>query len=149
MKELIMAALNAAAERFEKAVPQTKRVVITINIDSNDITPLNIGEYMVRNNVPNDAWFSTTGDEGSEQPALCYDKHVPTTEADKLAFRRKAFHSRAFKAVYDALTENGYKRVTFIWGKFEPYKKDNVWDLYCAGDFDRLTERYSLFFVKL
>ena len=73
---------------------------------------------------------------------------VPTTDNDKLKYRRRRFTSIAWRAVFDLLTTSGYKRVGYNSGLLKDFDDTTVYDMYMAKDFDRLVKYYSLPFVK-
>ena len=79
---------------------------------------------------------------------LSYPVEVDMTKADIEKDIKYRFNRGAFKRVYDALTPNGYKRISSSSVKHREFSQYNVYDLYMAGDFDALEAYYSLFFKK-
>ncbi len=148
MKELIIEALNDAFVVLEKRVPQTKKELKEVSIS--DVRPLYIVQFMKDNNIPDDASFGgvDNGYDGYSDICLYWDIDVPTTDKDKLKFKRKAFSSIAHKYLYDLLIKNGYKRVGFNSGLLKQFDDTTVFDMYANKDFDRLVKYYSLSFVK-
>lgn len=147
MKELIKQALTEAYELFEKEIPQTKTEIKTVMLN---VEPINIVSFMKDNDIPDDAWFSTAEAEGfcnSSDACLCYRIKVPTTDKDKLKFKKEKFTQVAWKFVYDLLKKNNYKRVGYNTGLLDNFRDTTVYDMYIANDFDRLVKYYSLPFI--
>ena len=148
MKDLITQALNNAFALFEKSVPQTKSETKYVNID--DVSPLNIVNFMKENDIPDNACFGgkPNGYDAFDQVCLCYDIKIPTTDKDKLEYKKKRFTSSAWAKVYPLLTQNGYKRVGFNTGRLKEFDDTTVYDMFINNDFDRLVKYYSLPFTK-
>ena len=148
MKTLLIEALNDAMVTLENQIPQTKKKTNTISIL--DVEPLNLTLFMKENNIPDDACFSGTdnGYDGWNDIVLAWDVDVPTTEADKLEFKRRRFSDIAWRKIYDLLTTNGYKRVGYNTGLLEQFRGTTVYDMYINNDLDRLVTYYSLPFIK-
>ena len=146
MKTLIIQALNDALIKLDKITPQTKKIVKQVNIDN--VKPLDIVTFMKENDIPDTAYFG--GKENSydafNEICLCYDINIPTTDKDKLIFKRHRFSTIAFKSVYDLLTSNGFKRVGFNSGLLKEFNDTTVYDLFINNEFDRLVKYYSLSF---
>ena len=53
------------------------------------------------------------------------------------------------KVMYDKLTSNGYKRVSPNGSDLRKWINVSRYDLFVKGDYDALTEYYSLFFKPL
>lgn len=151
MKNLIIQALNEALTKLEKQVPQTKIKVIEIDLTEKDIAPIDLVNFMKDNNIPDNAYFSTTYEETAIsnyiEPCLCYDVNTPTTEEDKTKFKRKRFQTIAFKLVYDSLTANNYKRIGADSKKLRDYNNTTSYDMFINKEFDKLVNFYSLFFT--
>lgn len=150
MKTLITQALNDAIVLLEKQIPQIKRQVIETD-SIMDISPLGLVKFMRDNNIPDSAYFGgiDNGDDGYSDFCLCYDIEVPTTDNDKLKYRKGRFNSIAFKKVYDLLLINGYKRVGFMSGRLKEFDDTTIYDMFITNDFDRLVKYYSLSFAKI
>jgi len=148
MKEFIIQALDAAVVLLERGTPQTRKNTIYVGIE--DVKPIDILTFMKDNNIPDDAEFGgNLNDYGSySEVCLCYNVDVPTTDKEKLKHKRTRFSTIAFKAVYDLLLANGYKRVGYNTGLLKPFDDTTVYDMYINKDFDRLVKYYSLPFVK-
>jgi hypothetical protein len=148
MKELITQSLNDAFGLLERQVPQTKKKTESVSII--DVKPLDIILFMKSNNIPNDATFSgrNNGYDAWDDITLSWEIDVPTTEKDKLEFKRRRFTDIAFKEVYDLLTKNGYKRVGYNTGLLKQFDKKTVYDMYTDNDFDTIVKYYSLPFTK-
>ena len=149
MKNLIITALDEAMKKLDKQTPSTKKVCKDINID--DVRPIDLVNFMEDNDIPRDAWFSSTQNsydafEGDFK--LEWEIDLPTTDKDKLAFRKKRFTQIAWKYVYDSLIANGYERVGFDSGKLKEFYNTIIYEMYLAKDFDKLVKRYSLSFKK-
>ena len=147
METLIKLALLQAFEKVTESIPQTKKETVFVNIE--DVKPIDLTDFMTDNNIPENAYFcgKDNGYDGWEcNSYLCYTVDVPTTEKDKLTFKKKQFNSRAFKCVFDILTINGYYRTGFNSGLLKEFDDTTVFDMYINKDFDRLTKYYSLHF---
>jgi hypothetical protein len=147
MKELIVQALDDAIIMLDKRTPQTKIEVKYIDIDG--VKPLDIANYMKDNNIPDNAYFglkSNSYDGFHGDIYLCYDVNIPTTDKDKMKFKKDKFSDIAFKPVYDLLTKNGYKRVGINTFLLKQFKDTTVYDMYISKDFDRLVTYYSMYF---
>lgn len=149
MKELLIAALNDAFTILEKQTPQTKHKLIEVNIQ--DVTPLNIVQFMKDNDIPDDAWLGgkDNGYDGFSEICLCYNVDIPTTDKDKLIFNRRRFTNIAWHKIYELLLANGYKRVGYNTYFLKEFDNTTVYDMYIAKDFDRLVKYYSLPFNPL
>lgn len=151
MKELLIDALSDAIIKLNKITPQTKNDIKRINII--DVDPLDLPNFMKENNVPDNAYFDgrENGYDGWNvgEVYLSWDIEIPTTEKDKLKFRRNRFTSLAFKFVYDKLTTNGYKRVGFNSGLLKEFNNTTVYDMLNNNEFDRLVKYYSLSFKRV
>lgn len=148
MKNLIIKALDCSMSKLDRITPVTKKDVKSVSIG--DVNPLNIPTFMKENNIPDEAWFGgrDNGYDAWDDILLCWKIDVPTTDAEKLTFRRKRFTTIAFKIVYDLLTTNGYKRVGYNSGLLQDFDNTTVYDMYKNKDFDRLVKYYSLPFVN-
>ena len=148
MKELIIQALNDAFDVLEKRIPLTKKKTKSISII--DVEPINLLSFMKDNNIPNDAYFDgrDNGYDAFDDILLSWDIDVPTTDEDKLKFKRDKFTTIAFRFVFHLLEDNGYKRVGYYSGKLKQFSDTTVYDMYIEKDFDRLVEYYSLAFVE-
>lgn len=149
MKDLMIIALNDAFALLEKAVPQTKKETKSVSIM--DVKPIDIISFMANNNIPNDACFDgkDNGYDAWDDILLSWDIVVPTTDKDKLKFKKDRFSTIAFRSIYNSLTVNGYKRVGYNTGLLKQFDDTTVYDMYINKDFDRLVKYYSLPFVKL
>ena len=148
MKDLIIQALNDAFARFEKTVPQTKTK--TEYVDIEDVSPANIVSFMKEKNIPDNACFGgkPNGYDAFDQVCLCYDVKIPTTDKERLKYKREKFSNSAWAKVYPLLTQNGYKRVGFNTGLLKAFDDTTVYDMFINSDFDRLVKYYSLSFIK-
>ena len=147
MKDLLIQALNEASVVMEAKIPQTKTEVKYVNIE--DVSPLGIAAFMKTNNIPDTAYFGgkPNGDDAYSEICLCYDVAIPTTDKDKLKFRREKFSSIVFKHVFDLLTtKHGYKRTGFDSRALRPFYGESIYDMYIVKNFDRIVEYYSIYF---
>jgi len=149
MKDLIILALVQARGYLQIQVPQTKKKTIEVDID--DVRPIDMATFMKSYNIPEDAYFHgiDNGYDGFSKFVLCYDIEVPTTEKEKENFVRQRFSTVAFKYVYELLTINGYKRVGYNTGLLKEFDDTTVYDMYLKQDFDRLEKYYSLSFKPI
>lgn len=147
MKELLISALLNAHTLLLKQVPLTKKKLIEVGI--HDVKPLELVKFMDDNNIPNDAWFGgkDNGYDAFSEVCLCYHVDIPTTEKDKMEFRRKRFDGIAWKFIYELLLANGYKRISSYSNLFKEFDDTTIYDMYINKDFDRLVKRYSLQFA--
>ena len=108
METLIRKSLDDASAILEKQVPKTKKETKTISIM--DVSPLELLSFMKSENIPNDAYFSGSdnGYDGFNDIVLAWDVDGPTTEKEKLEYKRRRFDNIAFTKVYDLLKTNGY-----------------------------------------
>lgn len=150
MRKLMIKALNDAYIKVVRSVPHTKMQATSISIQ--DVRPLDITDFMLRNDIPDDATFggNDNGYDAWDDICLCWDIIVPTTDKDKLEFKRKRFSSDvAFRKVYNLLLANGYKRIGSNSALFKEFDDTTVYDMYVNKDIDRLEKYYSLFFNKI
>lgn len=143
MKYLIINALNEAWFLFQKRIPQTKTE--RIYKYAGNIKPIDIADFMTKNNIPNSARL---GNNEDGEFCIFYDVEYPTSENEKIIFCKKGFNSVAWKFIYEYLTTNGYKRTGFNSGLLKEFDDTTVYDMYIAKDFDRLCKYYSLSFIK-
>lgn len=147
MKYLIRLALNDAFVVLDKRTPLTKTK--TESMDIINVSPLDIASFMRDNNIPNDAYFDgrDNGYDAWDAILISWDVAVPTTDKDKLIFKRDKFTGIAFKFVFDLLTTNGYKRVGYSTALLKQFDDTTLYDMYLNKDFDRLVKYYSLAFI--
>ena len=149
MKNIILKALDGAMKKLDKQTPTTKKVCKDINID--DVRPIDLVNFMEDNVIPHNAWFSSTpnGYDGFEGDfKLEWEIDVPTTDKDKLEYRKKRFTNIAWNFVYNSLINNGFKRVGFCSSLLKEFDNTTIYEMYLAKDFDKLVKRYSLSFKK-
>jgi hypothetical protein len=151
MKNIIIILLAEALAKVETQIPKTKKVEREISI--NDVRPLDIPDFMKKNNIPDDAYIGgiDNGYDGWDagQLRLIWEVDVPLTDEDKLLHRKSRFTSVAFKLMFDYLTNNGYKRVGFDTAIFKYSKDTTVYDMYMNQEYDKLADYYSLSFKPI
>lgn len=149
MKNLITSALNDAMIKLVDQVPLTKKEMMSISII--DVSPLDLVNFMKDNNIPDDAEFGgrDNGYDAWDDICLEWTIDVPTTDDDRLKFKRNRFSGVAFRFVYDTLIDNGYERTGYNSGLLKDFDDTTVYDMYMAQDFDRLVKYYSLPFKKI
>lgn len=156
MKELVMEALDKAFQDTEAKVPQQKPSIASEDIT--DIKPYDLNDFMVKNNIPKDAYFDCHNNHDpfqSDSVLLSWEVMIPTTSKEKDEFRRRNFSSNVSSYVYKALVEHNidskvkYKRVGFGSDLLKQFKDSSVYDMYISKDYDRLTEYYSLYFQEV
>ena len=147
MKELIIQALHEAFIKFEKTIPQTKKEEKLVSIV--DVSPLDIARFMQDNNIPTDAYFTgrENGYDGWNDICLGWEIDVPTTDKEKLKYKKQKFDNYAFQSVRVLLTQNDYKRVGYNTSLLKEFDDTTVFDMYSNEEFDRLVKYYSLSFV--
>lgn len=148
MKSILTKVLDEAIILLDRRTPQTNRVIKSIDIG--DVSPLEIVSFMKDNNVPDNAYFGgeNNGYDGWVPwvVLLCWEIDIPTTEKERLEYRRKKFDNIIFPMLFKELTKLGYKRKGFDSGLFKPFKDTTVYDMYINKEFDRLVEYYGLYF---
>lgn len=119
------------------------------SIDISDVRPTDLLAFMKENNVPEDAYFDT------QESIIDYDTvllswkvKVPMSDKQMANYRMRQFEIRHFKAVKEALEEAGYRRISSGSHKLKEFKDTSVYDMYLAGEWDRLVKYYSLSFKK-
>jgi len=149
MKNLIKDALDKAIVFLDKQIPQTKSIR-KYSDSIMDVSPLDMADYMKANDIPMDATFDgvDNGYDGWDDFVLSWLVDVPTTDDDKLKFRRKRFRDLAWRQVHDSLLANGYNRVGYSTALLKQFDDTTVYDMYIAGDYARLVKYYSLPFIK-
>ena len=149
MKDILIKILDECFYEVVRFTPTTKKKTVSISIQ--DIRPTDIIRFMEENNIPEDAYFTGTdnGYDGWDDVVLEWDVSVPTTELDKIEYRRKRFANTAFRKLYKALTANGYKRAGVPSQLLDQFKSRTVYEMYVEKDFDTLIKYYSLYFKKL
>ena len=150
MKQLIIEALQDID--IDKGINQTKQQTTSLEIEG--MTLAELQKAVIENNVPEDATISYNGDWQGDYmngASACMEWviQVPTTEKDKEKQRRTMFEHRAWKAVYDKLTNNGYKRVGGNSTELRRFINVSRYDLFIKGDYDTLSEYYALSFTPL
>ncbi len=148
MRNLIILELSNAIALLEKQLPLTKKE--TKNISIIDVRPLDLTLFMEKNNIPNNASFGgrDNGYDAWDDIVLTWEVDVPTTDKDKLVFKRKRFTDIAWKFIYNSFINSGYRRVGFNSGLLKEFDDTTVYDMYINKDFDRLEKYYSLRFTK-
>lgn len=146
MKEYIIQALFEANAKLERQTPETKKEPVYLDIT--DVSPKDLAKFMKYEKVPEDAhfWGKPNGDDSLDYPVLYFEIDVPTTDRDKLTYKRRVFQSLAFSIVSHDLLLVGYKRKGFNSGLLKEFDDTTVYDMYIQEEFDRLVKYYSLFF---
>lgn len=150
MRELIIAALKEAFDKLEKQVPKTKKVTKTSN-SIFGMSLLELPKFVKDNNIPENAIFDGVDDHynGFDDFVLSWEIEVPTTDADKLEYKRRRFKAISWRLVYHKLLGNGYKRIfTFSSQSLKPFEGLSHYDLFIENNFDTLLEYYKLYFTK-
>ena len=145
MNELIRKALDDASNLLEKQTPQTKTTIKSICID--DIMPYELTSFMKKNKIPDNVFFNSNEENGSIY--LMWEVFIPTTEKDKLEYKRKRMRDVAFKFIYETLTKNGYERIPLNSDHFKKYRNFNIYDMYLNDDINGIVDYYSSYFRKV
>lgn len=148
MKQLIIEALQSVD--IHKGINRTKNVSTFLSIEGMTIAELT--QFVKDKNVPDDAVISYDAEWQGDyiqhvEAALEWTIQVPTTDAEQEKQRRTLFEHRAFKAVFDKLTSNGYKRVSPSGNDLRKWINVSRYDLFVKGNYDALTEYYALSFT--
>jgi hypothetical protein len=149
MEDLIIQALDEAVVVLESNLPQWKIDVVQVDID--DVTPVNLAQFMKDNNIPDTAYFGLYEGGGfgrALEVCLYYQVDIPLTEQEKLKVRRNRFNHVSFKYVHDVLIKNGYNRAGCWSNQYSEFGNTCVYDMYINKHFDRLVKYYSLAFQK-
>jgi hypothetical protein len=151
MKELILTALKAALEKVNSFEYKTKFKGVQVRIDH--IPPMELPQFMLDNEIPADADYMV-GMDSSERATgeifLEYTKVVGTTLEEKRQYRIKRFNKGwAWKKVYEALTNNGYKAVGCDTRLLKQFDNTTIYNMFIEKEYDRLVEYYSLRFKKV
>ena len=75
-------------------------------------------------------------------------KESPISDKRYRQMVRKRFERRAYKAIYDRLTQLGYRRRGYSTHLLKEFDDTNVYEMYMNGEYDRLAWYYSLSFEK-
>ena len=151
MKNLIKQALDEVYKVAEDLTPEKMTISKTVSIE--EVEPVELKQSMEENNVPDSAYFHIQTIESFTftpdiELYLCWREEVDATKEYKEQQKRKAFKTRHFKAVYNAMTSNGYRRIGCSSAMFKKFDNTTAYDMYVEKDFDRLVEYYSLRFAK-
>lgn len=151
-KNLVIPALQDMLNKSKAKAPTTK-VVSQYSSSIADMTFDELSQYVKEHNIPTQAFVTIQKEYGflGEDEHIVFEWHikVPTTAEEKEdAIKRWVNTSVSFRAVSDALTKNGYKRVGVNSINFKKYRDTTVYDMCINREFDRLHEYYSLFFEK-
>jgi hypothetical protein len=148
MKDLIIDSLKDSLDILEKRTPKNKKVVKSISIM--DVNPVDLKDFMSKNNIPNTAYFDgrDNGYDAWDDILLSWEVETPTTKKEQLIYKRRVFSDIAFKLIYNTLINNGYKRVGVCSSKFKEFDDTTIYDMYVNKDYDRLVKYYTLYFVK-
>lgn len=148
MRSLLMSAMSDAIVRLDAQIPQTKKQVRSISIMN--VKPIELLQFMKDNGIPDDACFDgrDNGYDAWDDILLSWDVDVPTTDSDKLAFKKKRFTDIAWMYVYQKLTANGYIRQGVNSHLLKQFDDTTIYDMYMNVDWDRIELYYSLRFVQ-
>jgi len=141
LKTIIQTHLELSIELLEKQVPKHKKSAKYISIDH--VSPMDLPQFISENNIPKECCFTT---DVNEDVSLYWEIDVPTTDQDKLIFKRKRFDSILWTYIYKTMIENGYKRKGVDSGLFKQFNDATIYDRYVNKDFDRIVDYYSLCF---
>jgi len=150
MKQLIIEALQSVD--IHKGINRTKNVSTFLSIEG--LTVAELLAFISDKDIPDTARISTLADWQGDyiqhvEAALEWTIQVPTTEQEQEKQRKTSFERNAWKAVYNKLTSNGYKRTPYDSSQHSRFRNIVVYDLFVSGDYDTLTGYYSLFFKPL
>ena len=141
LKLLIINALNEVNERVERITPQTRRETKYVDINVN---PHELGVFLMKNNIPKDSWFDI--DQYDDCICICYYIDVPTSDNEKLDFKRRTFDNYSFKKIYDIFIANNYIRIGIPSNLLKPYTNWCKYDMYINKEYDKLIDYYSMYF---
>ncbi len=147
MKDLIIQALKIV-EQMVPEIPKTRKLEKTISIEN--VKPIDIPSFMKENNVPNNAELSLGSEWEGFFLSWCVDAPLSESEmeAERAERKKRIFSNNSFKAVYDLLTQNGYKRVGVNTALLAPYSEAIKFEMFLNKDYDGLVKYYSLYFKK-
>lgn len=150
MVHTIEEVLSSIVSKYEASAPKTKKEIRAIEISG--VYPENILVFMEDNKIPlADAWFSGCSDmyEQSDAVYVKWPVKVPTTPADRENYVRRKLNSNATLHISMALKELGYSCVTAVSGAFKSFSDTSVYDMFTAGEWQRLEQYYLLSFKKI
>lgn len=150
MKELIIEAIQGID--LEKGINKTKSQSTYQSVEG--LTVAELQQFIQDKDVPGNAVITYNAEWQGDyiqhvEAALEWTIQVPITNEEQEKQRRTLFSHRAFKAVANKLTNNGYKRTSYDSSQHHRFKNISEYDLYLNGDYDTLTEYYGLFFKPL
>jgi hypothetical protein len=150
MKVLIIKALNSAFELMNKKIPLTKKKSKSLQIQ--DVAPIDLFDFMTKNNIPNDCYFDAEGEDFEiKYPLLCWEIDIPTTDEDQLTFKKTRFTGIAGVQVHHTLLNNGYVKKNNALDVVLVSKllyQTTVYDMYINKEWEKLVEYYSFFLEK-
>jgi hypothetical protein len=148
LKMIVKIALKDAMVVLDRTTPTTKKVIKSKSIT--DIMPIDLMDFMAKNNIPDDAVFdgNDNGYDAWDDILISWKIEVPTTEKDRLDYRRRRFSTLAFSKVAKLAEANKYKRLS-VASYLLKELDDNIYDIYRTKGFDRLTQHYALYFKQL
>lgn len=148
MKEIIIPALEKAADILDKITPKVKKIKKMKSII--DVHPLRLTKFMEDNNIPSNASFDgrDNGYDAWDDIVLSWEIEVPNNVSDRINYKKKRFESIAYRHVMNAMKENGYTRRPLSKNSIADFNKTVVYDLYTNQEIDKLVEYYTNIFEK-
>jgi len=120
-------------------------------VDISDVLPIDLADFIKANDIPDNADFDgeENGYDGfTGRLFLSWRITIPATDKYRDAIKVRRFNLRVFRSVGTALMANGYNRISNNSGAYREFKNVSLYDMYIAGDFDKLARYYSLSFAK-
>lgn len=147
MKNLIIEALQSVDAN--KGIAKTKNVSTFLSIEG--MTVAELQQFIQDKDVPDNAVITYNAEWQGDymqngDAALEWTIQVPTTNEEQEKQRKTLFEHRAWKAVYDKLTSNGYTRKSPSIESFKKWRDVSRYDLFVNGDMDALAEYYETAF---
>lgn len=150
ISELIISTIESIYNSLLGTEPKFHNVERSIDIS--DVRPCDLLDFMNVNGIPLDADFDgyNNGYDGWEPQRLklSWFAPEPTTKADHERYYKTIVNNRAFKAVYDVMLANGYKRIAVHSSQFKVFNDTSVYDMFVNNEHQRLVRYFTLYFDK-
>jgi hypothetical protein len=148
MLEIIQPVLTELLASIDPSLPKTKQVEKSLSVF--DVDPIDIPAFMHEHGIPDNASFAgnPNGYDGYDDFLICWNVEVPTTAEDRLQRQKTSFNFKAERLVYAAVTQAGYVRRPFDSKNWKPFKDTTPYDLFVAGELDRLVAYYNVFYKE-
>ena len=147
MKSIIVKELQRCMDNLP-TIPEEKSVFKEIEVNGGSLSDFEEQAAEIANSYSiekDDISFYCS--EYSSDMVASFGIKVKATNADKEKIKEKHFNRRAYKYIYDALTNAGYKRVGFNSGLLKAFNDTTIYKMFVNQEYDRLADYYSLSFI--